>query len=85
MTNYRKDDGTIFGRVVKSQHNTYLAYWVVPIGYWSEGQDKYIGEYDSAKIAEQKMKEWVENKWEEQRKAKEEIAIRSKRKWFWFV
>ena len=46
MTNYTKDDGTIFGRVVKSQHNTYLAYWVVPIGYFSEGQDKYIGEYD---------------------------------------
>ena len=81
MTNYSKPDGTVYGRVLKNEHNTYTAYWVVPHGYFSGGTDLKIGEYNNAKIAQQKMQEWIENKWEQQRLAKEEIVKSRKRNW----
>ncbi len=83
MTNYSKPDGTVYGRVLKTEHNTYTAHWVVPHGYYSGGTDLKIGEYSTAKIAQQKMKEWIDDKWEQQRVAKEKIANPSKRNWLW--
>ena len=82
MTNFSKPDGTVYGRVLKTNHNSYIAYWVVPHVY---GTDLKIGEYNTAKIAQQKMQEWIENKWEEQRVAKEEIVKSRKRNWLWML
>ena len=73
MTTYSKQDGTVYGRITKTKDKTYIAAWVCPRGYFSEGNDVYIGEYSDKNIAETEMKKWIENKWEEQRKAKEKI------------
>lgn len=83
MANYSKDDGTVYGRVLKNKYNTYDAYWVVPHGYYSGGEDSKIGEYTTEEIAQQKLKEWIDNQLEKQKAAKKELNKPLKTGWFW--
>jgi hypothetical protein len=81
MTNYHKSDGTVYGRVTKSKTISYKAYWVVPTGYLDAGSDYFIGEYTTPEIAQQKMQEWIMDKWEQQEEAQTKFA----RKTSWFL
>lgn len=70
---FSKSDGTVYGKVSETPYGSFKAYWVVPIGYFSGGTDKIIGEYSTEDSAITHMEAWIENKWEEQRLAMERL------------
>ena len=79
---FKKDDGTVFGKVRETKDGTYKSFWVVPRGYCSEGQELLIGEYSTKKIAEKNCLEWIKDKWMQQEEAKLELVTEKKKSWF---
>lgn len=78
---FSKPDGTVYGKVCKTEFGSFKAYWTVPMGYFSGGTDLLIGEYATQDIAINNMQRWIENKWEEQRLSKARISKENK-KWY---
>lgn len=51
----------VIGQVVKDE-NSYRTSWLVPEGYWSEGNFLFIGEYQTKDLAIQKLYEFLDKR-----------------------
>jgi len=76
MANFSKN-GVVYGRIVKSEHGTFIAFHVPTKGYFNEGENCYIGEYTTKKQAEQELHKYMEDLWECRKKLKKEIEKRN--------